>query len=427
MIFMDNDMYVFQNIIDEVKRKLDERKNDSDSYRYDAIVEHDAKKCEARSFATKNYCGCFVALNLFNIQSLSLLQSWSKTIVELNGKLNDQMALRAAVRHFYHSVYVLNCSEYVNGYNLENDKRITLDAVKVIHANWRVGREDKRNFLQQYNAWSLDLDDDADASVAAAAAAQNNSWNSQTLYECINFINNVPESITSSFYDQVFNHTPSEYLNEFHRIYLKTKIFHDNDWQMTYNGYDGPWIENYWIDIFKRKALQFYTENDFIGYYHTFNAFIPIFVKYNDLPFVEEFKRDPCKPGQILLNDSFLRPDFVYITVIQHADGIYILGDKCQNKKPRALLNTIWKTNVVVLSSGGVGNVPLPLLQRELSIDSHRSSSIGNESLVGFAGSLEHGEMRKALINGLLDVGADYENAFLYYNETNQTRMYDNW
>lgn len=102
----------------------------------------------------------------------------------------------------------------------------------------------------------------------------------------------------------------------------------------SYAGYDGPWIENLWISTFSKKPL---------GY---FRGFIPIFLNWIDSEIVKNMGR------MIQALSRVLRKDCVYITVSQGDAGLH---------EAAALF-----PNILVLSAGGFGHIPLPLIKGEL-------------------------------------------------------------
>eukprot|EP01041_Mallomonas_annulata_P014327 gene14327-30500_t len=113
-------------------------------------------------------------------------------------------------------------------------------------------------------------------------------------------------------------------------------------------GYHGPWIENHFINHFINKPLSY------------FNGFIPIFVQWVDLHVYEidlenNQKRNTSIPEYKTYHtdiSKLLRTDVLYITVSQDDQGIHKLSH----------LNP----NILVLSAGGYGHIPIPLLKEYL-------------------------------------------------------------
>ncbi len=103
-----------------------------------------------------------------------------------------------------------------------------------------------------------------------------------------------------------------------------------------YAGYSGPWIENIFIAKFMDRPL------------HYFRGFIPLYIQWID--------------SQILRGRHFdyiyaelteiLRPDVLYLAISQGDVGLGKIGMR--------------HPNILVLSAGGFGHVPLPLVKGEL-------------------------------------------------------------
>ena len=116
-----------------------------------------------------------------------------------------------------------------------------------------------------------------------------------------------------------------------------------------YRGYGGPWIENLWIERFSPMPQA------------AFGAFVPIFVQWVDYYHVQKYRRGkaPSLRAGLRTLSELMRPDIPYITVSQHDHGILNPLLKREDKKLALRL-----TNLLVLSSGGNGHVPIPLLKQ---------------------------------------------------------------
>lgn len=99
-----------------------------------------------------------------------------------------------------------------------------------------------------------------------------------------------------------------------------------------YSNYSGPWIENIWIQKFGKRPLK------------DFSGMIPLFFNWVDALLVERM------PEMEKALSSVLRPDVLYVTISQSAEGL----DQFSLLHP----------NVLVLSCGGFGHIPLPLLKK---------------------------------------------------------------
>jgi len=104
-----------------------------------------------------------------------------------------------------------------------------------------------------------------------------------------------------------------------------------------YAGYEGPWLENIFIQRFLDKPLSY------------FNGFIPIFIQWID--------------GQILRGHHFdnvhkalnqhLRSGVTYLAVSRGDVGLGKIG--------------VAHPNILVLSAGGFGRAPVPLVKGEVT------------------------------------------------------------
>jgi hypothetical protein len=151
-------------------------------------------------------------------------------------------------------------------------------------------------------------------------------------------------------------------------------------------GYSGPWIENHFISHYENlyDQLSVQTTN------HTclsdcFGPFIPLF-----LPWVDHWVNSDYRYPQGFLQTlrSVLRPHVPYITVSQNAQG---LRGYPWNSFPMSSI-----PNVLVLSAGGYGHVPIPLIKQEefppLRQQQHSIiMAVPNRTVdVSYVGSLTH-------------------------------------
>lgn len=82
----------------------------------------------------------------------------------------------------------------------------------------------------------------------------------------------------------------------------------------TYNGYNGPWIENLFISRFVDKPLSY------------FGGLIPIFVQFVDIHILDRFNKTNAKvPKYNQMVESLvsiLRKDCIYLAVSQDDQGL---------------------------------------------------------------------------------------------------------
>jgi hypothetical protein len=149
----------------------------------------------------------------------------------------------------------------------------------------------------------------------------------------------------------------------------------------THSNYDftGPWIENHIIQKYKDKPLSY------------FRGLIPIFVQWVDIHVMslnDTLKADSSSlkisqqtHGQIpQIMQRLLRPDVLYVTVTQDAQGLGKL--------------TAAMPNIIALNSGGYGHVPLPLIKGEVPYQpygdvegSNKEGRTGWKTDIGFYGN----------------------------------------
>ena len=119
-------------------------------------------------------------------------------------------------------------------------------------------------------------------------------------------------------------------------------------------GWKGPWIENWWIQTFRDRPTK------------DFGGLVPIFAQWVDNGFRA---RDWHSNGEVLINMAkLLRPDVGYITVSQHDKGVIHSLAGVADKVGFAVLQEAKKalSNVLIMSAGGAGHIPLPLLKQPM-------------------------------------------------------------
>jgi hypothetical protein len=109
-----------------------------------------------------------------------------------------------------------------------------------------------------------------------------------------------------------------------------------------YSGYEGPWIENLWIEKFIDKPLSY------------FGGMIPLFIQWIDTQILR---------GQHFNNIDrelvkILRPGVIYLAISQGDVGLGFIGSS--------------HPNILVLAAGGFGHVPLPLVKSEIPHRPHQ-------------------------------------------------------
>ena len=156
-----------------------------------------------------------------------------------------------------------------------------------------------------------------------------------------------------------------------------------------WENYCGPWMENYWIEHFLSKL----SENRGPAMdskkrlADVFGPFIPIFMPYDDLLQVNAFKYD----NMVLTLRKNIRPNVAYITVVLRAQGLVATqGLRSNHEVMKKIMEDM--PNVMVLSSGGYGHVPIPLLKQpeDLLQKSFFKPMKEREFLVSYMGGANH-------------------------------------
>jgi hypothetical protein len=140
-------------------------------------------------------------------------------------------------------------------------------------------------------------------------------------------------------------------------------------------GYTGPWLEDHWVNTFAGKPRS------------AFGPYIPLFIPWTNLEGM--YGGAPtCWCPLFALLKRLIRPDLVYITVVQSALGP--AGGTMYHPSQWA--------NILVLSAGGYGHVPLPLIKQRESIVPENKLPKPSPYLLSFAGAITNVK-RTALIN----------------------------
>jgi hypothetical protein len=129
---------------------------------------------------------------------------------------------------------------------------------------------------------------------------------------------------------------PDDAQEHFEEIYKRT-AGHRNGPVHEYASYEGPWIENQFISKYHNRSL------------HTFGGLIPIFVQWIDFQILRGRHFDH------IYNEltDILRPNVLYVTITQGDVGLGKIGMR--------------HPNILALSAGGFGHVPLPLIKGEIA------------------------------------------------------------
>ena len=165
-------------------------------------------------------------------------------------------------------------------------------------------------------------------------------------------------------------HFPDD-AEEHYRDILNTTVIFRQIVMHTWSDYSGPWIENFYIKNFVDKPLSF------------FNGLIPLFIQWTDLHCSEWIEpKNVSAPTRETLRNALkkvLRKDVLYVTVDQDDQGIF---EPLANEFP----------NILSLSAGGFGHIPIPLIKGELPYHDPPNSTSEYQWTVGFFGTRDrHG------------------------------------
>jgi len=193
----------------------------------------------------------------------------------------------------------------------------------------------------------------------------------------IDILNSAAVQCLKKTQDTVKLEYPSDAEEHFYEIRraLAPWAQHASHKMHTAAGYGGPWIENHWIAHFE----ELYDKSDLCLLDH-FGPYIPLFVPWVDIWVNSRYS---YPPGFVEALYSVLRPNVPYITVSQNDEGL--------TGKNEILMSTI--PNVLVLSAGGYGHVPIPLFKQVEPLNNHKHPN-ERQYDVSYTGSLAHSPKR---------------------------------
>lgn len=165
-------------------------------------------------------------------------------------------------------------------------------------------------------------------------------------------------------------------MKEHYLFLLKFTEEYRNITPHNYAGYQGPWIENHYISQFINKPFEY------------FNGLVPLFIQWVDIRTNQILNHHipgiPSYDSVVRQLIEILRKDIIYLVVSQDDEGIYLLQEKFPN--------------MLIMSSGGYGHIPLPLIKSELPYVPVNSSQELTTN-VGFYGTSGHHNSRLLILN----------------------------
>lgn len=203
--------------------------------------------------------------------------------------------------------------------------------------------------------------------------------------------NHSSELFLKMTYEQRMSH--SKWINK------EISLFTPNDSKIDnhcFNNYCGPWIESIWMEMAKED-------------FHIFGPFIPLFIPW--LLMWRNHQRNIYFAWRNKII-SMLSKDFFYITLTQCDEGLEGRDEK----------NNILPDNIIVISAGGKGHIPILLFLSENNPNNF-SISQNYKYDVMFAGKITH-PLRKRMVNEYSKLLGD---RFKYFNKKIDWKLeYDN-
>ena len=351
-----------------------------------------------------------------------LLKNWQHAI-ETGKHSDDQFAFQEALRTDHGVKWKLlpkytfpSGKEYFHDYEREG--------VHIVHANWMVGQSKKYTRLKYSGNWhptgrfdklpecAIIPEDPIETSIDTSIYRNNVA---SLMKEKNTVCTKPPEAdidmkiafsclqrTTPSLKRLEYPSDADLHLNEI-RLALAPWAQHGSHKAHSYGGYGGPWIENRWITHFET----IYQENKTACASHIFGPFIPIFIPWTDHWVNKMHYQD-------LLDrlSDVLRPNVPYITVSQNDEGLPGGYKFDLNRFP----------NLLVLSAGGYGHIPIPLLKQQEKKRNQERTMSQRSSLLSFAGSLGTAPLREEMHNYLSAVdhsrinnGSNVTTVYTYY------------
>jgi hypothetical protein len=131
---------------------------------------------------------------------------------------------------------------------------------------------------------------------------------------------------------------------EHYKDLLEKTLPYRNHKPHSWAGFSGPWIENIFISEYADKPLT------------TFSGMIPLFIQWTDIHVNMFAGANASVPPWGEMPDrinKLLRDDVIYVMITQDDEG---LTARLANLKP----------NILSLSAGGFGHIPIPLIKGEI-------------------------------------------------------------
>ena len=148
----------------------------------------------------------------------------------------------------------------------------------------------------------------------------------------------------------------------------------------SYADYNGPWLENRWISHFEMEYQRVKARGGRLR--DVFGPWVPIFVPWTDVIVSASVAR---RRSMFMALRTAMRPGVPYVTLVQHDEG---LDSREQKGADEARLDYAKVPNLLVLSAGGYGHVPVPLLKQPEP--GAPPPMAGRPLLASFVGTMQH-------------------------------------
>ena len=148
----------------------------------------------------------------------------------------------------------------------------------------------------------------------------------------------------------------------------------------SYADYNGPWLENRWISHFEMEYQRVKARGGRLR--DVFGPWVPIFVPWTDVIVSASVAR---RRSMFMALRTAMRPGVPYVTLVQHDEG---LDSREQKGADEARLDYAKVPNLLVLSAGGYGHVPVPLLKQPEP--GAPPPMQGRPLLASFVGTMQH-------------------------------------
>jgi len=212
-------------------------------------------------------------------------------------------------------------------------------------------------------------------------------WTHQTLSSCLGRDEN--ESV--SLFSRQTALSASDRNEHFVELWDSTAAYRESSYH-NYAGYGGPWLENAWIEDVANSPIN--------G-----SLFVPLMVQWTDIAVqIPNAGRPKFCAEWVLPLFERLHSAFLYVTVIQHDEGITSWIKHCDdNEDFKRRWRQQWSLQILIINAGGEGHVAVPLCKETHPRCTNASDTLPKPQQIGFLGRPHFG--RDKLISAIRDLG----------------------